>query len=109
MGDVVRVPFPFVERTRLRARPALIVSGPVGPDGALLWSLMITSARRGRWPGDIAIGGDHARYGLPVPCFIRTAKIAALEASAIERRLGQLPADLSDEVKREIRDALGWR
>ena len=105
---MVRVPFPFVERERTQARPALIISNPVGPDETLLWTLMITSARRGAWPGDIAVGARHADYGLPVPCYIRTAKIAALQTRTIERREGCLPAKLMDDVRHHMRSALGW-
>ena len=92
----------------MEARPALIVSLPVGPNGSLLWSLMITSARRGPWLGDIATGADHRSYGLPVPCAIRTARIAALEIASIERRLGQLPAELLERVLGQLRAHLGW-
>lgn len=97
------MPFPFVERERIRARPALIVSLPVGPDGLLLWSLMITAAKRGRWPGDIELGPDHLSYGLPVPCVIRTAKVIAFEARAAERRLGRISDDLLGEVQARLR------
>ena len=108
VGDIVRVPFPFVERDRLQARPALIISRPVGAGGLLQWSVMITSAQRGSWPGDISTGSGHAEFGLPVPCFIRTAKIAALEVAAIERRLGRVSSALLEQVCHELRLALGW-
>lgn len=108
IGDVVRVPFPFVERDRSQARPALVVSRPVGPDGVLLWTLMITSARRGLWPGDLPIGPDHAEYGLPIPCFIRTAKIAAIELESIERMQGRLSEALMARVQDLVRAALSW-
>ena len=98
-----------MESDRLQARPALIVSRPIGPDGALLWSLMITSARHSAWPGDVPIGEDHQSFGLPVPCLIRTAKIAALEIMSVERKLGTLSADLVERVSRELRQNLGWR
>lgn len=103
-GSIVRIPFPFVEREEERVRPALIVSAePLGPAGDLFWAMMITSMRgREPWPGDIPIGADHADYGLPVPCLIRTAKLSTLSAAAVERKLGDLPADLLAQVKQVV-------
>lgn len=84
-GDVVRVPFPYVESNRRRARPALVTSAkPLGPDGMLIWALMITSAERERWPGDVEIE-DFEAAGLPIPSIVRTAKIATLEAGSAAR------------------------
>ena len=90
-GDIVRVPFPHVETNQRCFRPALVVTRePVGADGALIWAVMITSAERAPWPGDIAIL-EHRAAGLPIPSIIRTAKLATLEAPAAER-IGKLPA-----------------
>lgn len=89
-GTVVWVPFPHGERQRMTVRPALVVSHrPTGPDGLLVWALMITNAARARWPGDIPVP-DHAAAGLPVPSVIRTAKIATIEARVAEPA-GTLP------------------
>lgn len=67
---------------------------------------MITSARRGAWPGDVPLGLDHASFGLPVPCVVRTAKITAFEADAVEDVLGRLPDHLMMSVMEQIRAAL---
>lgn len=89
-------------------RPALVVSqGGLGKDGALFWSLMITSAKgREPWPDDILIGADHEAYGLPVPCLIRAAKISTLSLDAIERKIGRLPEGLMASVRRRLADRL---
>ena len=102
------MPFPFVEQDEERVRPALVVSARrLGVDGDLFWALMITSSKgREMWPGDILLGDDHASYGLPVPCFIRTAKLSTLSIAKVERQLGQLSDALFDEVKRTMADRL---
>jgi mRNA interferase MazF len=107
-GDIVRVPFPFVERDEERVRPALIVSdGGLGKDRGLFWSLMITSAKgRDPWPDDIPIGSDHAAFGLPVPCLIRCAKFSTLSLDAIERKLGRLSDSLMADVRRQLASRL---
>lgn len=89
-GDIVRVPFPYTDRSTRQHRPALVVSrGPIGEAGALLWVVMITSAENRAWPGDVPIA-DHAKAGLPAPSVIRPTKIATIEASHAER-VGQAP------------------
>lgn len=105
-GDIVRVPFPYVERPVRQRRPALVVSKiPIGEDGELLWALMITSAENARWPGDVpvAAGGDS---GLPVDSLVRTGKIATIEAASVER-LGTLPDELMTQVNDRLRHTVG--
>lgn len=91
-GDVIRVPFPYTDRDTTQRRPALVVSdGSVGPDGLLLWVLMITSSENRPWPGDVPLGAQAAGTGLPAPSVVRTAKIATIETSVAES-LGRVSA-----------------
>lgn len=101
-GTIVRVPFPYTDRDIRQHRPALVVSdGPIGPDGALLWVAMITSAANRGWLDDIAIEDDHAQFGLPAASLIRTAKIATIVAEAAE------PLGVLDRVRmRAVWDAI---
>lgn len=101
-GDVVWVPFPFVEAPRLRDRPALVVS--VQSPAAkmqLLWVLMITSAANKGWAGDVSLEQRFGECGLNVPCVVRTAKISTVEANRA-RKSGALPADLLAEVRAKL-------
>lgn len=78
--DIVRVDFPFADRAAARERPALVVAAiPVHADFSILWLAMITSASAGRWPFDVAIS-DLKAGDLLRPCFVRTSKIAAIDA-----------------------------
>ncbi len=88
----------------MRTRPALVVStAPLGPDGSLLWALMITSIKgRQLWPEDVPIGPNHASFGLPVPCVVRTAKLSTLSIAQIENKIGRLPDDVMIVVRREL-------
>jgi mRNA interferase MazF len=98
-GDIVWVPFPFVEAPRLRDRPALVVSADLlGGEAELLWVLMITSAANRGWPGDISLETRFAECSLNVPCVIRTAKISTVEAVRA-RKTGALPDDLLGDVR----------
>lgn len=105
-GDVVKVPFPYTDRSTRQSRPALVVSGGGIEDAhGLLWVVMITSAENRGWPGDVAIG-DLAAAGLPVASLIRTAKIATIDA-ADASRLGRIGGVLLKRVTRNLAKELG--
>lgn len=105
-GDVVKVPFPYTDRSTRQSRPALVVSTRAALERhGLLWVVMITSAENRGWPGDIAIGGL-VSAGLPVPSVVRTAKIATIEA-ADATRLGRISPALFRKVAAELAAVLG--
>jgi mRNA interferase MazF len=88
--DLVKVPFPYINRPVQQRRPALVVAIPEAPGApALLWVLMVTSAANRGWPGDVSVS-DLEATGLPAPSMVRCAKIATIEALDAER-IGQLP------------------
>ena len=102
IGDIVRVPFPYVERNKAYARPVLVISRGIGIIDPLYWCLMITSALRDRWQGDIDIGPEHLAFGLPKRCVIRTAKVSTVAASMVETVLGRIPQALLAQVQATI-------
>jgi mRNA interferase MazF len=97
-GDVVRVPFPYTDRSTRQRRPALVVSrGGLGEDGRLLWVAMITSAENRAWPEDVPFGPAYADAGLPAPSLIRPCKLATIESGHAEK-IGRVTADLMEKV-----------
>jgi mRNA interferase MazF len=105
-GDVVRVPFPYTDRSTRQRRPALVVSkGSLGEDGRLLWVAMITSAENRAWPDDVAFGETYARAGLPAPSVIRPCKLATIEAGHAER-IGRVDVKLWQKVAEFLRRSL---
>jgi mRNA interferase MazF len=108
-GDIVWVPFPFVEAPKLRERPALVIGAfAPAPQIDLLWVLMITSSANKGWQGDVSLEARFAECGLEVPCVVRTAKVSTVEAGRA-RKSGELPLDLLDAVKSELEGALFQR
>jgi mRNA interferase MazF len=100
-GDVIRVPFPYTDRSTRQFRPALVVSGPqVQARHGLIWVVMITSAENRGWPDDLPIT-RLADAGLPTPSVIRTATVATIVA-AQAARLGRVSADLRRKVMAQI-------
>ena len=105
-GDVIKVPFPYTDRSTRHSRPALVVSaGGMEDAHGLLWVLMITSAENKGWPGDVPVS-NLALAGLPVPSLIRTAKIATIEA-ADATNLGRVSPALFRQVARRLAGELG--
>lgn len=100
-GAIVRVPYPHVERPIFVPRPALVVShAPIGPEGSLIWTLMITNQAHQPWPGDVPIM-DWERLGLLIPSKVRTAKISTSETRTAAL-LGKLDLETWDRVKVEL-------
>lgn len=97
-GDVIRVPFPYTDRSTRQRRPALVVSkGGLGEDERLLWVAMITSAENRAWPDDVPFGDSYAKAGLPAPSLIRPCKLATIETNHAEK-IGRVTMDLMEKV-----------
>ena len=108
-GDVVRVPFPCVEIPIREVRPALVVSAAaIGPNGDMVWAVMITSSANRGWPGDVSIEENYKAFGLPAPSVIRTEKITVLEEDSA-KRLGRVSDEILAEVQDRIARYLGLR
>ena len=104
--DIVVVPFPYADRLAEQRRPALVISNHKLAAHGLVWVAMITSADNESWSSDIAIT-DPARAGLPAPSVVRPAKIACIEPSRIDRRIGRLDKVEARKVGQRLRGFLG--
>ena len=99
--DVVTVGFPYADEPKVRLRPTLVIAAPeVHARFSVLWVLMVTTAARGAWPGDVAIS-DPVGAGLSVPCYIRTEKVATVDI-----RLAEAVGRLAIDDRREVVDRL---
>jgi mRNA interferase MazF len=96
-GDVVVIPFPFVDLAADKRRPSLILSRKTfnGSHGHSICA-MITTAARSKWPSDVAIE-DLNSAGLNRPCLVRW-KLFTLLNVLILRRLGKLSFRDWDQV-----------
>lgn len=88
--DVVRVPFPFTDRTATKNRPALVLSSETAFNTPAWHAVMamITSESNIPWPLDCAIT-DLASAGLPAPSKVRF-KLFTLDHRLVRGSLGQL-------------------
>lgn len=100
-GDVVKAPFPYVERPVRQYRPALVVSDQdLLQAHRLVWLLMVTSAENASWKDDVSID-DLPAAGLRSPSVVRTAKIATVQAADVDR-IGRI----STAALRQVREIL---
>lgn len=107
-GDVVKVPFPYTDRSTRKSRPALVVSSAdFESTFSLLWVLMITSAENRGWPSDVPIA-NLGLAGLPAPSVVRPSKIATIDATRVQR-LGALPRSQLERVMKAVAGTLHLR
>ena len=98
--DVVRVPFPFTDRTATKNRPALVLSKSAfnnAADHSVL--VMITSAIN-NWPLDCPIQ-DIQAAGLPAPSRIRF-KLFTLDNRLIRGKIGALSSVDAKAFKKQF-------
>lgn len=88
--DIVVVPFPFIDSSTSKRRPAIVLSAANQFNGKANASIMamITSARHTPWPLDVIID-DLSSSGLPVKSIIRM-KIFTLDHGLILDKIGLL-------------------
>ena len=105
--DVVRVPFPFTDRTADKNRPALILSDRVSLNTPAAHSVMamIISAAHAKWPLDVPIT-DLAKAGLPAASLVRF-KLFTLDHRLVRGVLGHLSDADSTKVAKTVGKLLG--
>jgi mRNA interferase MazF len=108
-GDILLTPFPFTDLSGTAFRPALVVSqGPIGQD--LVLAAISSVVRVPPAPADLLVDPAHAEFGLTglrKSSVIRLHKLATVEQSVIQRRLGRIGAQLQAEADRLLRLVLG--
>jgi mRNA interferase MazF len=105
-GTVVKVPFPYTDRSPRQRRLALVVSTPsFHQRSQLCWVLMITSAANRGWVGDVEIL-HLGPAGFPAPSVVRSAKIATVETRNVAP-LGRVEPDILTQIGRYLGAVLG--
>ena len=104
-GEVVLVPFPFVDLPVARRRPAVVISSRRFNETQHQTVLaMITTAAASSWTSDTPLT-DLDSAGLHTPCVVRL-KLFTLENRLLERRLSVLGQTDGAAVRQAVRSAL---
>ena len=102
-GDVVEVPFPFIDSNIKKQRPALVLSStPANNKQETLVLAMITSAKRSRWETDVPMK-EWKAAGLKNPSMVRW-KIFTIEKTLILAKRGKLSEGDRIEVSAGLKD-----
>lgn len=104
---VVRVPFPFTDRTTTKNRPALVLSDASAfntPAGHSVMA-MITSQANPPWPLDCPLS-DLSSAGLPAPSKVRF-KLFTLDHRLVRGEIGKLSAADAAAVRQGLEQLLG--
>lgn len=100
-GDIVLIPFPFVDNANVKTRPALVLTSNTfneGHDHSVM--VMITTGTATKWKSDIEIT-DLKLAGLPVKSFIRL-KFFTLDNRLIKKSIGKLDEQSFNEVRNNL-------
>ena len=104
---VVRVPFPFTDRTASKHRPAVVLSdlGNFNTPAGHSVMAMITSEGNPPWPLDCTLG-DLAAAGLPAASKVRF-KLFTLDHRLVRGEIGKLASVDADRVSAGLSRLLG--
>lgn len=104
---VVRVPFPFTDRSATKNRPALVLSDPnvFNRSASHPVMAMITSAAHPPWPLDCPME-DLSAAGLPAPSKVRF-KLFTLDHRLVRGQLGRLSEGDEARVRQNLAKLLG--
>ena len=100
--DVIVVPFPFMDSSRTKRRPALVLSQKADFGLKIEQSVlaMITSQKNDPWPLDVPIK-NKKQSGLTASSVVRM-KIFTLDNRFILRKIGHLSKTDQNQVKKSL-------
>ena len=104
-GDVVLIPFPFTDLSAKRVRPAVIVNAPEYQQNTDDIIVAQITSRQHSLPTDYSLQ-DWQYAGLLRPSIVRV-KLATINASLVQLRIGQLSNRDLEEVNKRLKLALG--
>ena len=100
-GDIVLLQFPFTDATGSKKRPALILLDTL--DGDIIVCRITSQIKTSNFDIELT---DWNTEGLKLFSIVRLHKIATLENSLIEKKLGELSSKDKKSVIEKIREIL---
>ena len=108
-GDVVLIRFPQTDLLIGKLRPALVVAIAPGRHADLLLALISSRTYQAVPQFDEIIDpsdSDYAATGLKVRSVVRLARLASVEASVINARLGNISSKRLRQIRKRLTDWL---
>lgn len=104
-GDIVLIRFPQTDLQAGKLRPALVVASAPGRYADLLLALISSQIHQEIRDFDEFIAKDATDFpqtGLKVPSIVRLARLASVNSSVINARLGAIDADRLQRIAKRI-------
>ena len=103
---VVLVPFPFDDLSSSKVRPAVCLTGPIGPHRHVILAFITSRVSSSPLETDLVIDAndvDFASTGLRVSSTLQLHRLMTVTTAFITRELGQLPPKMQTDVTRRLR------
>ncbi len=94
-GDIVLLKFPFTDGVSFKKRPALVIKD--SKDGDVIVCRVTSKIYQTSF--DLKLR-NWVKYGLRLPSVIRIHKIASLEISLVDLKIGQIDKTTQNQAKR---------
>jgi mRNA interferase MazF len=104
-GDIVLIRFPQTDLKRGKLRPALVVAAAPGRHTDLLLALISSRTYQAVPKFDEIIDStdsDFAATGLKVRSVVRLARLASVEPTVINARLGKISSSRLQEIRTQL-------
>ncbi len=96
-GDIVLLKFPFTDGEKSKKRPALVLADTEDED------VIVCRITSKLYDSDFDFEiKDWQKCGLKLPSVIRLHKIATLEKSLIDQKIGEIDNELKKLIKRQF-------
>ncbi len=89
-GNIISVPFPFSDLTKLKPRPALVISNSEWVKGTGDIIVVMITSRSHEDGLDIPISQDDLTFRLPKESYVRCHRIAIIDSNIVIGKMGGL-------------------
>jgi len=104
---VVLVQFPFDDLSSAKVRPAVCLTGPIGPHQHLILAFVSSRIPASPLRTDLIIdanGADFAATGLRVSSTLRLHRLMTVSSAFLRRELGALSPAMQAQVQERLRE-----
>lgn len=105
-GKIVLVPFPFDDFSSTKVRPAICLTGAIGPHRHIVLAFISSQMPVDLLETDMlldSIDADFAPTGLRVSSVLRLHRLMTVTTSLFKRELGELSPRLQVEVEKKLK------
>jgi mRNA interferase MazF len=110
LGRIVLVAFPFDDLTTTKVRPAVCLTGSLGPHRHVVLAFVSNRVPSDLFESDIKLASsspNFAKSGLKVSSVLRLHRLMTVSESFIRRELGELAPEWQQQVATRLRKLFG--